>query len=179
MLRGLLSPVLMATMVGPVGAAQARPAGGWQVQTRQSAMDDSKTVVLMLKADQEIVGWLKKHRPALFLRCKEGNAEAFIATGTPPSVEIGNHDGATVRFRYDKEEAVIVSASKDTAGKSLFLPNPAFHIQSMLEHERLLFEFTPFNASPQTTIFTLRGLAQVVEPLQDACGLEWMKPGQD
>lgn len=135
-------------------------------------MDDSETIVLTLRADAEIKGWLAKHHPMLILGCKTGETPvpiAWVDTGTPAKVESGN--SATVRFRYDQEEAVTVSASRGSR-KGIVLPNPLFHMQTMLDHERLLVEFTPLNAAPQTMAFTLHGLDQVIGPLHAACGWE-------
>jgi type VI secretion system protein VasI len=41
----------------------------------------------------------------------------------------------------------------------------------MIGHATLLFEFVPFNSSPAMTTFDLRGLAEAVKPLREAC--EW------
>jgi hypothetical protein len=85
-----------------------------------------------------------------------------------PDVE-GISDTATVRLRFDKEKTQTLQASKSTDGEALFLEPPLMLITSMLQHEQIVFEFTPFDASPAEMLFDLRGLSEVIAPLHEAC----------
>ena len=49
-------------------------------------------------------------------------------------------------------------------------------IRTMIGSEKMLLQFAPFNGSPQSTEFHLRGLAVVIGPLQAACGWETVPP---
>jgi len=154
----------------PGAASTPNPNGKWNLSTEASAVDDSKTAVLVLPAENEITGWLAEQRPQLVVRCKERKTEAYITTGMAPAVESGNYEGATVLLRLDKDKAFTLNASKSTDSKALFLPGAVGLIKRMLPHQQMLFRFTPFNASPQEVTFDIRGLDKAIVPLQQACG---------
>jgi hypothetical protein len=154
-----------------ISSAAAQAAGGWNLKTSVSPIDDSRTVTLSLPAEGAIKGWLAAARPVLILRCLEGKMAAVIATGVPAQVETPTYQ-VTVTYRYGQDEAVTVAASKGSDGKAIFLPNPEHHVGLMLEHERVVYRFTPFNAVPQTMSFDVRGLRKVAGPLLDTCGLD-------
>lgn len=118
----------MLTLLILTTLATTVPPGKWAVKESVSPMDDSRTVVLSLPAEADIEGWLAgKTRPVMVVRCLEGKMSALIATGIAAQVETPTYQ-ATVTFRYDKEEAVTVAASKSSDGKAIFLPNPEHHI---------------------------------------------------
>ena len=143
----------------------------WRVTTEKSRIDDSTNVILSLDADSSISGWPRKtYTPSLILRCKENKTEVYIVTGMSPQVEHGT-DGATVTLRFDKEKAMKYHTSKSTDGEALFFGQSIGLIKKMIGHATLLFEFVPFNSSPAMTTFDLRGLAEAVKPLREAC--EW------
>lgn len=145
--------------------------GQWDVLTDTSSFDDTQRVVLSLDAEQTIETGFGTQRPTLILRCQEGATEAYIVTGTPPDVEADNLDGATVRVRFDEEPAEILVMSKSTDDMALFFEDVTI-MDRMASHERLLFEFTPFNQSPTEVRFDLRGLPEAIVPLRAACGTE-------
>lgn len=144
----------------------------WLVNKEISPIDDSTNVILSLRADSSISGWPRKtYTPLLILRCKEKETEAYIATGMPPQVEYGT-DGATVTLRFDRETAKKYQTFKSTDGEALFFSESVRLIKKMLGHTTLLFEFVPFNSAPAMTTFDLRGLADAVKPLKEACKWE-------
>lgn len=146
------------------------PVGGkWDVTTDSSAFDDSPRVVLSLDAERQIEGFLKSYRPVLILRCQEGEIEAYIVTGMAADVEAGNFDGATVRIRMDDGAAETLNTMRSTDDEALFFENATQLISRLESAERLLFQFTPFNASPTETSFDLRGLSEVLPQLRAAC----------
>ena len=147
------------------------PSGKWRSESTSSRVDDTSGVILALSAESGIEGWPgKRETPVLFLRCQNKKTEAYIRTGMTPQVEYGMSDEATILLRFDKDKAVRQVASESTDKNALFLRNPVGQIRTMLKHERLLFQFTPFNSNPQETEFDLRGLSNVIEPLRKACG---------
>lgn len=168
----LATVVVTAT---PLPATTAPPpptplpaAGKWNVITDTSSFDDSRRVILMLDAENSIDTAFGSQRPTLILRCQEGAAEAYVVTGTPPAVETGNLDGATVRVRFDQEAAQTLVTAKSTDSKALFFEDAGI-INTMEQHERMLFGFTPFNTPPVEIHFDLRGLPNVSTPLHESC----------
>jgi type VI secretion system protein VasI len=147
------------------------PVGGkWQVSADTSSFDDSPRVVLSLDAEQPIEGFLESYLPTLILRCQERQTEAYLVTGMAAEVETGNFDGATVRIRLDDSAAETLNTSRSTDDKALFFENAPQLISRLEQAERLLFQFTPFNAAPAETSFDLRGLSEVLPELRAACG---------
>lgn len=126
--------------------------------------------MLSLDAEQTIEGFLESYLPSLILRCQEGQIEAYIVTGMAPDVEMGNFDGATVRIRFDDEAAETLNTGRSTDDKALFFDNAPQLISRLEAADRMLFQFTPYNASPVETSFDLRGLSEVLPQLRQACG---------
>jgi type VI secretion system protein VasI len=143
--------------------------GKWTVTEDASSFDDSKTILLRLEAENQITGPSGDYLPTLLLRCNEKETEAYVHTGMAPDVESGNLDGATVRYRFDKEPAQTENAGQSTDGNALFFEDSQTVITTMLKHEKLVFGFTPYGVPPVEMTFDLRGLSEAIKPLNEAC----------
>ena len=132
--------------------------GKWRRSQDQSKMDDSRTVLYMLDAENSATGWLRAQRPTLIARCKEHSLEAYISTGMSARPELGMHDAATVRIRLDGDVAKEEVWGESTSNSSLFSPDPYGFLRRVAFARQLLFQFTPFNATPQTIEFDVAGL---------------------
>ena len=143
--------------------------GNWQSSFSTSAFDDSKIVRLSLLADDSVEGWLTTYTPWLNIRCQEHKLDVYVNVGMQINVESGLFQSATVRVRFDSNEAQDMIADESTDGEALFFRNPSEMINSMLNHNRMIFGFIPFNASAVVTTFNLTGLSGVIQPLRDAC----------
>lgn len=152
------------------------PVGKWRTEFETSAFDDSQTVILRLRAEQPVQGWLVTYTPSLILRCMEGSIEAYVHIGMQADVEYGLTDLATVRLRYGQSPAFTVRAHESTDGEALFFPDAQAEISRMLNHQSLVFGFTPFNAPPVSTSFDLGGLPAAIAPLNDACAYSYVSP---
>jgi type VI secretion system protein VasI len=160
---------LAAKHASPVSNTVAPAGSKWVVSTETSRIDDSKTVILRLQAENDISGWPRKTvTPSLVIRCKERQTEAYFVTGMSPMVEYGT-DGATITLRIDKASAFKLRAGKSTDGDALFLPSAVSQIKKLMTGTSLLFEFVPFNSSPQMASFQIAGLAEAVKPVKEAC----------
>lgn len=142
--------------------------GKWQDSAQTSEMDDSTTISIQLRAEEPMTGWLEDFTPVLIVRCKE-KTDVYIFTNTQSAVESGNLDGATVRLRFDDEPAREYDTSLSTDGKGLFFPKPRVLLTQIMTHDKLLFEFTPFNAATDVTSFDLRGAKEAAQPILEAC----------
>jgi type VI secretion system protein VasI len=146
--------------------------GKWVVRTETSPIDDSTNVYLSLAANNFVQGWLESHTPKLMIRCKENKTEAFVVTGMQATLgRLGDYGGqyydATIRF--DKNKATDIEMSGSTDGKALFFSDAIGIVKQMMTHQSLLFQFTPFNASPVMTTFDIRGLKDAIKPLRKEC----------
>jgi type VI secretion system protein VasI len=166
--KATAAPIVEPTAT-PIPSATPMPMGKWDVDHDTSSFDDSNTVVVRLDAEDDISGPYETYRPSIILRCQEKQTEAYINIGMQPDVEPDNYDGATFRYRFDKEPAKTDIASKSTDNLALFLDGPQTYIATMLKHDEMVFGFTPFNGSPVETTFDLRGLSEAIKPLREVC----------
>ena len=151
----------------PKKAVPRRPAG-WVVETSTSAMDDSETVTLTLRARNAITAWPRSTvTPNLILRCKEGSVDAFIHFGARAAVERGGT--TTLWVRFDTAPAISMVTSGFTNGLAYFVSDAKSFIEDLLRTEKLLVRFTPFNSSPQDTLFMLVGVKESIVQLRRAC----------
>jgi type VI secretion system protein VasI len=140
-------------------------AGKWVVQRSVSPIDDTQTVTLSLVGEGDLHGWLKTYRPSLVLRCKEKRTEAYVVTGMT-----GAGDRTRIRFRIDKGLANDDAWSNSTDREAVFYPGqPGKFIEALSAGARMYLEVHPFNASPTSVFFELRGLNEVLPKLRSAC----------
>ena len=163
--QSTIAPTLASTQTN----TPAPFTGKWQISTGISAFDNSTTVALFLEAEDYIDGWLTTTLPTLVLRCKEGDINVYVKVGTQSDVEYGLYDAATVRVRFDQNQAFETVANESTNGEALFFQDPHEMIIAMLKSNEMVFGFTPFNADPAVTTFDLSGLANVIDPLKQSC----------
>jgi type VI secretion system protein VasI len=160
----------LAAKIAPPDAVAVVDKGRWSTSYEKSEMDDSTTVVLSLVADRDIRSWPNKAtRPSLVIRCKENSTAAYIVTGAKANPELGNYNSATARIRIDDGPTVSYSMSESTDGEALFVPQPIGKLKQWEGKQKLTFEFTPFNSSPQTTTFAIAGMKNALAPLRAAC----------
>ncbi|MAT45171.1 MAG: hypothetical protein CL609_22820 [Anaerolineaceae bacterium] len=146
------------------------PEGKWFTYMGKSSFDDSTSVDLELKANTGVSGWPNNsYTPRLHVRCLEGKKEVYIDVGMSFDVEYGLYGRATVRIRFDSNEAFELIGTQSTDGEALFFDYPNNLIDKMLVSEKMTFGFTPFNSSPVSTTFDLFGLAEAIKPLNSAC----------
>ena len=143
--------------------------GKWRVEKEISPLDDSTNVYLSVKANDYVVGWLDQYTPSLQIRCKENTTNAYVVVGMQVDNEYGQYNKAGVILRFDKTKAFDIRMNESTDGEALFFPQPIQITKRMMQHERLLFQFTPFNSSPAITTFDLGGLSEAIKPLREHC----------
>lgn len=144
--------------------------GKWRVEKEISSLDDSTNVYLSIKANDIVKGWLDQYTPTLQIRCKENTTDAYVVVGMSVANTYGQYNTAEITLRFDKTKAFDVQMDKSTDGEAVFFRQPIQVIKQMMKHNRLLFQFTPFNSSPAITTFDLTGLSETIKPLREACG---------
>ena len=145
--------------------------GDWQVRIDKSPIDDSKTIVMSLKAQSPIRAWVNDVAiPELILRFKEGRLESYFSLGVTPNTERG--DSRTLTLRFDSDPAKDVKGSISTDKKAVFLENSRQLIRELSSSKKLTLRFTPFNSNPVTTTFDLDGFAQASNELLAAANID-------
>jgi len=133
-------------------------------------MDDSKMVMMSLKADSALAGWVNHPElPTLNIRCKEGKTDFFIVNGTSANVEYGLSEQASIRLRLDSDDPVRLVWDESTDGEALFAPNPIPLSRGIVNGTKLTYEFTPFRESPAQFSFSIAGIRTPLQRVADAC----------
>lgn len=140
-------------------------AGRWTVRSETSPINDTKNVYLQLEADTTIRSMWGQTTPTLIARCKENTTEVFVTW----NVFLGT-DSTEVLERFGSEPARTREWTLSTDNKATFHPgSDTEFLKTMLKHDKLLLQVTPYSESPVMISFDLRGLASVLPELQAAC----------
>jgi len=139
----------------------------WEVVTETSPVDDSKSVFLINYAQEPIIAGYEEVRPALHLRCLEGEPSAYISWGT----FIGTGT-AKLTTRYDSYNAQEEIWDISTDNTATFSSKPILVISYLGHADRFLARVAPYGENPVIAIFDVSGLSDVVEPLKKACELK-------
>lgn len=156
----------------------------WHLTESRSPMDDSKTVVLSLDSEDLIRGPIGPVKPTLIVRCQEMKTTVYVITGMAARIETdvdgGPSDYHKVRVRIDDGVASSESWTEATDHRALFAGDEIYDINALKGWRiafakklagatTLIFEFTPFDGSPQTARFDLRGLDTHLGKVAEAC----------
>jgi type VI secretion system protein VasI len=170
-------------------SAVSTPTDKWHLAETRSPMDDSKTEILRVDAQEQIQGPVGAITPSLIVRCKEKKTDVYVETGMAASIEERIDGGPSefhkVRLRLDDSSATYDSWSESTDHKALFVRDMVLDdranivamsggamafAKKLASAKMLRFEFTPFNGSPQVMHFDLRGLDSHLNKVAEACG---------
>jgi hypothetical protein len=165
------APVVNATSPAAPEPAAAAPPPKW-VQSPQPkwATDRYKTITYELEAENEVAVWMKRVRPTLAVRCLSRQTEVFVVTDTSSSFE-QNADRHTVHLGFDDREALTEQWSDSADHRELFAPDGAALAEQIAGAKRLVFTFTPFNASAVKVEFDVRGFAGPLQSIAKTCGV--------
>lgn len=151
----------------PAAADPSRPTGDigqWTIDSKINPLDDSRTIVLSLKASQGVNS--RGTPPVLVFRCQSGKAEAWISWFD----YLGS--SAFVTARIDDGKPTPKEWSLSTNSQATFYPgNDAKWIRRLTRSGRLVAQVTPYNENPVTAVFELAGLSTAIEPLAAICKL--------
>jgi len=139
--------------------------GKWQVSAEKNPVDDSKTVVLALKADS---GKSKFGKPVtLIARCKSNKTELYITWND----YLGRN--GEVLTRIGSEDAVTKDWNLSTDSQATFHPDRGTigFLKWMMSADKFVAQITPYNESPVTAIFDTAGMDNAMKPLRETC--EW------
>ena len=140
--------------------------GHWNVTQEVSPIDDSRNVYMRLEAEAE--GYTAKSRPALMVRCTEGEINVFISFDSRLSY---GDDKIEVLSRFDRQPAKKNDWGLSTDRKAIFTPHSAAFWALKIERAQKLFvRLTPSEKNPISATFNLAGSAEAMRPLRESCG---------
>ncbi len=141
--------------------------GKWQSDASTSPMDDTKTILLYLDADNKVQGAILTETPSLVVRCRNNKLDLYVVTQM--QVDSGLDDIASVRLRFDKTSPASMRMSTSTSGDAIFFPDARTWLYDMARHDQMVFEFTPNVSSPVQAVFDLHGLPTAMAKFEGAC----------
>jgi len=152
--RGLAGPQSEPTKIAGKGK--------WRVSVETNPVDDSKTVVLALRADSGKSKWGKP--VTLIARCKSNTTELYISWND----YLGRN--GEVLTRVGSQDAVTKDWGLSTDSQATFHPRGTISfIKKMKEADKLVAQITPYNESPVTAVFDTAGLENAIKPLRETC----------
>jgi type VI secretion system protein VasI len=149
----------LAEKYGAKGSTEITPAAvnsKWQVEVKTSPIDDSRTVIASLVANESVGSGYRSYKPTLIVRNQEGKIEIYIFTD-----DFLGSDGIKVTTRMDKNNAVTRTWDISTDHKAAFHPVPKLLAKVLTDAETMTVRFTPYSESPRTFSFNTRGFDEV------------------
>jgi type VI secretion system protein VasI len=149
-----------------VKTEQLETGSKWDVSEKINPVDDSRTITFILIADE---GKGKYGGPiGLVLRYMSRKTQVYIIWNSYLGSE------AYVLTRLGDQQASRSKWSLSTDSKATFYPHSGEDfIRGLVEVDRFVAQTTPYNESPITAIFDVRGLREAVEPYNDV--LKWIE----
>jgi len=144
----------------PVGKTDSK----WMVSTDINPIDDSKQIIFSLIADE---GKSDMRRPIIFMiRYSSNKTEIYVGW----SDYLGSK--AHVTMRIGKEQAETSKWGMSTDNKATFYPKNCISlIKKITQVDQVVLRCTPYNESPITAVFDVRGLSEIAEEYMD--DLKW------
>lgn len=147
-------------------------AGKWKQTLEKSQIDDSQNAYLTLVSDDYIQTSEKYLRPSLVLRCSEGKTEGYIIWDMPVFIKNAatpHVNDVTVNIRIGDQQTVAEKWKPSGDNQATFIQNVPQLVPKLLNQPNLFVKIWPPNRDPITANFDIRGLANVVTPLRQAC----------
>lgn len=139
--------------------------GKWHVTEETSPIDDSINVLLSLFANDMVKSGYKTVTPVLFVRCKENETRVVINW----SLYLGLEE-TEMLTRLDSQKARTSKWSLSTDNEAVFFRGSNVDFaKTLMRHEKLLTQVTPYGENPVMATFDIRGLSETIKPLREAC----------
>jgi len=157
----------LARELGLVKTYQIIPVKGtgkWITKIEKNPLDDTKTVILILQADE---GESSFGDPIfLVIRCMSNKTELYINWNSYLGLD---SISVTTRIGNDKPERKLWNISTDH--RATFYPtSPILFIKNLINADKLVAQTTPYGENPIIAIFDIRGLNEAIKPIQETCG---------
>ena len=137
--------------------------GKWDVNIQTDPITDEKIVVSTLKSNDFKPTY--KGLTALLIRCDNRKVEIFTSFDD----YLGSKSIAVIS-RVDKDKPETKKWSLSTNSQSAFYPsNEKELLRRLFAAEQFVVRATPYNESPKTLIFDVKGIYNTLKPHQDTC----------
>jgi type VI secretion system protein VasI len=135
--------------------------GNWNVDRSADPISDATQVFFMLMATEGTNSYGRP--PALVVRQQGGSLDVYIVWN-----EYLSEDRQRVTHRIDDEPPETLRWSVSTDNSATFYPSSDLElVQQLLRSESLVVRTTPYNESPMTVTFDVRGFEAAARPYAD------------
>ncbi|MGA7675426.1 MAG: hypothetical protein WCA78_10335 [Rhizomicrobium sp.] len=142
-----------------------KPVSGWTVKETVSQLDNSRTYVASLDADNKIPNSIGRLDSAtIIVRCKGGELEAYIAW--PPFI---GTEGTQAHFKFDQGPVMQQFWESSDSGTATFIPHPRDFLQSLSNSSRFVVDVDPYQSITVEAVFTTTGADKVVTQAETDC----------
>lgn len=139
-------------------------AGKWITSIDTNPLDDSKTITLLLQADEGTSKY--GDSVSLVIRCSSNGMDVYINWNDYLGSE------ASVTSRIGSKKAKTKKWTLSTTKKATFYPaNDVSFLREMLSEKTFVAQVTPYNENPVMAVFDISGLSEAIIPLKETC--EW------
>lgn len=149
--------------------ASAPVNGAWRISRSVNPLDDSATFVMSLASDTRA----RFGDTVRFIaRCKSNKTEAYVVwhdyLGDDSRSVYSSWKSVTLRLGRSPAQTMKWDLSTDK--KATFYPEWAGNLlREMYVHDQMVVQTTPYNESPVTAVFDIRGMETGLRELSDTC----------
>jgi type VI secretion system protein VasI len=137
----------------------------WIISNEKSLMGDSTNVSLSVSGSR-VNGEYGYVYPTLMIRCMNKKTDLYIATD---GMYLGSKR-QKVRLKFDNNKPFKKYWSSSVDGTALFNDHKTISlIKNMMQHNKMVVEFTPYGLTPVQSKFNIYGLKKSVQPLRKVC----------
>ncbi len=151
---------------------QVADLGKWERRIDVSALTDEKNVFLLLDSENQISGRYGNTMGTgrLWLRCMENTTAVLMDFNGHFMSDIQGY--GRVEYRIDELPLATVSTATSTDNSTLGLWRGGASIpfiKRLIGHDQLIIRATPYNESPKTLTFDIRGIDEAIVELRETC----------
>jgi len=143
--------------------------GLWRVvEASRSAMTGDSLIAVSVRA----TGRLRRPylgSPELVIRCRERQLELYVVVNAILGSSGASYDGASVRLRFDNEQATSHSWSRSSDGRAAFADEPEWVIMRIMTADTLRVEYQPYDAIAEVATFRVAGVGRHLPRIARAC----------
>lgn len=143
--------------------------GKWIVSNDINPLDDSKTTIASLAADE---GTSRFDGPVNFIaRCQSNKTEVYVVwhdyLGDDSRSVYEEWKHVEVRVGDEKSQRQRWGVSTDK--EATFAPNAISLLRKMAKEKRMVMQTTPYNEAPKTAVFDLTGAEKAINQVAATC----------
>ncbi|RCS25253.1 hypothetical protein DUT91_00010 [Phyllobacterium salinisoli] len=149
-----------------------RTTGKWAVSTETSKITDTVDHFISLESDDAFPGKYGRspQNARLLIRCMESKSTIYFNFGDHFLADIQGYGDITFRVDERKAEKRGFDESTDHSALGLWSGGTAIpFVKKLIGGKKLVVRATPYNESPITATFDLRGMDEAIKPLRAAC----------